>query len=261
MRVGRWLCFVLVLTLSTRAAATACPTIDHTHAAWSSILDRWVNDGRVAYAAIQRDGRPALDEYLHHLSSTCAADYENWSRTERIAFWINAYNAFAVELILDHYPIASIRKIGWLPGAAFRKDFIPMPELKGGNISLNEIEHGTLRAEFREPRIHFALVCASRSCPPLRREAYRAADLDDQLDDQARTFLRDTSKNRFDAATNTLYLSRIFDWFRADFEAVADSLPAYVARYMDEPRANQPEVTVEFLEYDWSLNDQAETPG
>jgi hypothetical protein len=260
MSVGPWLLFAVVLAVPAGAATAACPTIDHTHAAWTAILERRVTDGRVAYAALARDDRDALERYLHQLSATCAADYEGWSRAERLAFWINAYNAFTVELVLDHYPITSIRTIGWLPGAAFRQAFIPMPGLKGGDVSLNDIEHDTLRADFREPRIHFALVCASTSCPPLRGEAYRAADLDAQLDDQARIFLRDPSKNRFDPATNTLQLSRIFDWFRADFEAVAESLPAYVARYLDDPRVNRPGVDVEFLDYDWSLNDQATPP-
>ena len=131
-----------------------------------------------------------------------------------------------------------------------------MPDLKGGNISLDDIEHRTLRTDFKEPRIHFALVCAARSCPPLRSEAYRAADLDRQLDDQGRTFLNDPRKNRFDPATKTLYLSRIFDWFHGDFEAAAGSVKAYATRYLDDPRAKRPEVEIEFLSYDWSLNDQ-----
>jgi hypothetical protein len=103
-------------------------------------------------------------------------------------------------------------------------------------------------------------VCASRGCPPLRGEAYRAPDLDRQLDDQARAFLADESKNRFDSATNTVYLSPIFDWFRADFRAVAGSLPAYVARFMDDPGVSRANVEVKFTEYDWSLNDRATTP-
>jgi hypothetical protein len=256
MSIARFLLLAVVLAVAARTAAATCPTIDHDHRAWTAILQRWVSDGRVDYANLRRASSTALAAYLDQLSATCAADYEHWSRAQRLAFWINAYNAFTVKLILDHYPIASIRKIGWLPGAAFRERFIPMPELKGGSVSLDDIEHGTLRADFREPRIHFALVCASRSCPALRSEAYRASDLDRQLDDQAQTFLRDASKNRFDAATHTLYLSRVFDWFRPDFEAVAESLPAYVAPYMADPRVRQPDVEVRFLEYDWSLNDQ-----
>jgi hypothetical protein len=211
----------------------------------------------VAYRALQAEGRASLESYLHDLSAACASDYERWSRAERLAFWINAYNAFAVQLILDHYPISSIRRIGWLPSAAFRRKFIPMPQLKGRNVSLDDIEHGTLRADFREPRIHFALVCASRGCPALRAEAYRGSVLDRQLDDQARGFLRDASKNQFDPATRTLHLSPIFDWFRADFEVAAGSVPAYVAPYLGDPRAAEPEVRVAFLKYDWSLNDQA----
>jgi len=246
---------VATLLLRSPQAHAACTRIDPAHAAWSAVLARWVDHGEVDYAGLGRDGRADLDAYLATLSGACSQDYEGWTEAEKIAFWINAYNAFTIRLILDHYPVASIRKIGWLPGAAFRQDFIPMPGLKGRTISLNEIEHGTLRSAFHEPRIHFALVCASRSCPVLRSEAYRGADLDRQLEDQARAFLRDPTKNRFDAATGTLYLSAIFDWFGDDFRSAAGSVPAFVGRYLDiKP---DPSVSVVFLPYDWSLNDRA----
>jgi len=237
-------------------AAESCPPFDHDHSAWTDLLRRWVSDGRVDYTAWLREGRQPLAAYLAALSATCASDYQTWSDAQRLAFWINTYNAFTVELILDNYPLASIRKIGWLPGAAFRKQFIPMPGLKGRTVSLNDIEHDTIRADFADARIHFALVCASRSCPPLRAEAYRGADLDRQLADQARIFLGDASKNRFDAAAKTLYLSAIFDWFAADFRAAAGSVQAFVAPYMGDPRAAEPGVRIEFLDYDWSLNDR-----
>ncbi len=253
LRNGR---LVIALCLFTGVARAACTSIDQTHAQWSAILGRWVTDGRVHYAGLQREGQPALAAYLAALSGACGPDYERWTRAERIAFWINAYNAFTVRLVLDHYPIASIRKIGWLPGAAFRERFIPMEGLKGGTISLDDIENGTLRSTFREPRIHFALVCASASCPPLRSEAYRDADLDRQLDAQARAFLHDPTKNRIDPATKTLYLSSIFKWFRGDFEAAAGSLPAYVAQYLDFGTTHVADYDVEFLDYDWSLNDR-----
>jgi hypothetical protein len=218
-------------------------------------LHRWVNDGLVDYAALQGEARASLEAYLKDLSATCAIDYEKWSREQRLAFWINAYNAFTVQLIVDNYPISSIRKIGFLPAAAFRREFIPMPGLKGKKISLDDIENGTLRASFREPRIHFALVCASLGCPELPKEAYRASDLNRQLDHQARLFLSDTRKNRFDPATNTLYLSPIFKWFKADFEDVAGSVPAYVAQYLDDPNIGKPGVKIKYTKYDWSLND------
>lgn len=243
---------VTLLLASSAMAHAACIPLDPAHAAWTAVLERYVDDTGVDYAALEREGQPALDAYLRTLSGACAADYERWSQAERIAFWLNAYNAFTVKLILDHYPIASIRKIGFLPGAAFRERFIPMPGLKGGVISLDDIENDTLRRAFREPRIHFALVCASRSCPALRREAYRGADLDRQLDDQARGFLGDASKNRVDRAAQRLDLSSIFKWFRGDFDAAAGSVPAYVARYVDGVSGYD----VTFLDYDWSLNDR-----
>jgi hypothetical protein len=257
MRIGHRVRFLVpALLVLGGVAGAACPPVDHEHAAWTAILARWVRNGEVAYGELKRDGRPQLEAYLAGLSSACADDYQAWTRAQRLAFWMNAYNAFTVKLILDNYPVTSIRKIGWLPGAAFRQAFIPMPGLKGGLISLDDIEHRTLRSDFREPRIHFALVCAARSCPALRSEAYRATDLERQLDDQARTFLADPSKNRFDAAANTLFLSAIFDWFRADFESVAGTLPGYVTRYLSDPRAGAAGVRIEFLDYDWSLNER-----
>ena len=238
-------------------AADTCALFDQEHSAWTGLLRRYVRDGVVDYAGWRRDGQQGLDGYLGSLQSVCRGHYDTWSQTQKLAFWINAYNAYTVRLILNHYPLKSIRDIGVLPGAPFREDFIPMKKLRGGTISLNDIEHEILRKEFREPRIHFAIVCASKSCPALRSEAYRAAALDRQLDDAARGFLRDTTRNRFDAAARTLWLSAIFDWFDDDFEHAAGSVPAFVARYTDEPTARAIRdggVRVEFLDYDWSLN-------
>jgi hypothetical protein len=212
----------MMLTNPAITRAAECPKIDHAHGAWNALLQRWVRDGRVAYSAIKQEVGAPLEAYLEELSAACALNYEKWSRNERLAFWINAYNAYTVKLIVDHYPIQSIR---------------------------------TLRADFREPRIHFALVCASVGCPVLSNEAYRAKDLDRQLDEQARLFLSDTSKNRFDPATNTLHLSPIFDWFRADFAAVAGTVVAYVAQYLNDPRISKPDVKIKYTDYDWSLND------
>ncbi len=234
----------------------SCATLDHRHAAWTEILRRFVRDGQVDYAGLARHGQRHLSRYLQALASVCPDDYGHWTRDQQLAFWLNAYNAYTVRLILDHYPLSSIRTIGILPGAAFRTTFISM-RLRDRTLSLNDIEHEILRREFVEPRIHFAIVCASQSCPRLRSEAYRAADLDPQLDDQARLFVRDPSKNRFDPAARVLHLSSIFTWFHEDFERAAGTLVDYVARYADEPVAagvRQPGVRVEFLDYDWSLN-------
>ena len=179
-----------------------------------------------------------------------------WTREQRLAFWINAYNAFTIRLVLDHYPLSSIRSIGFLPLAAFRTKFIPLGAGRT-RMSLNDIENKILRQQFQDARIHFAIVCASKSCPTLRSEAYRSSALDQQLDEAARAFLDDPSKNRWEPVSRTLYLSSIFTWFRDDFEREAKTLPAFVGRYLrqsDRAALDSGNVRVVFLDYDWSLN-------
>lgn len=250
----------LALALATAGTASAAVEVagDREHAAWTSLLRSHVSRGLVDYAALAGE-RPTLDTYLRSLESVDRAEFEGWPRADQLAFWINAYNAYTVKLVLDHYPLRSIRSIGFLPGSAFKRRFIPLDRLAGGELSLDDIEHRILRERFHEPRVHFAIVCASRSCPVLRDEAYRGRDLEAQLDDAARTFVRDPARNRYDPASRTLWLSSIFKWFRGDFEAAAGTLPAFVARYTDEPTAEELRrdgVHVEFLDYDWSLNER-----
>jgi hypothetical protein len=248
---------VVILVIPVISYSNECPEIDHDHEEWSGILENWTNEGLVNYTGLKNEGRVSLDSYLNKLSATCAVDYIKWSRDQRIAFWLNAYNAFTIQLIVDNYPISSIRSIGFLPLAAFREKFIPMEGLKGGTISLNDIENETLRADFQEPRIHFALVCASIGCPPLLDVAYKASTLNQQLDQQTRLFLNDVSRNRFDSEKNTLFLSPIFKWFKADFEVDTSSVAEYVEKYMDDFEITNQGVEIKYTDYDWSLNDQA----
>jgi hypothetical protein len=241
------------------AAEPGAPGSIRAHAAWTELLGRHVSGGLVDYAALKRDGRPALQAYLQALEAVERAELESWPRADQLAFWIDAYNAYTVKLVLDHHPVRSIRSIGLFTGAAFRRKFIPLERAAGARLSLDDIEHHILRERFRDPRVHFALVCASRSCPVLRAEAYRGPELEAQLDDAARTFLRDPARNRYDPVARTLFLSSIFTWFRRDFEAAAGSLPAFVARYADPATARAlrgPGVKVVFLDYDWSLNER-----
>ncbi len=236
---------------------TSCASIEREHTAWSSLLGKYVHDGSVDYEGLKRQGVTELNNYLATLSSVCAADERAANRDERLAFWINAYNAFTVKLILDHYPVQSIRSIGLLPLAAFKKKFIPMPGLGKGDLSLDDIENDILRKQLGEPRIHFAIVCASKSCPKLRSQAYRADAVNLQLDQAARDFIQDSSKNRYDAAKRTFYASSIFKWFREDFERAKGSLAAFIGQYAQPDVAaalNQGDVHIEFLDYDWSLN-------
>jgi hypothetical protein len=254
----------LALALAASAPATAAPQAGRTaatreHAAWTELLRRYVSGGLVDYASLKERGRPALDAYLRSLEAVDRDELGSWPRADQLAFWIDAYNAYTVKLVLDHYPLRSIRSIGFLPGSVFRKRFIPLERAAGRKLSLDDIEHHMLRERFRDPRIHFAIVCASRSCPALRAEAYRGRDLDAQLDEAARAFLRDPARNRYDPARRTLFLSSIFKWFRGDFEAAAGSLPAFVARYADAPAAEalrRGDARIAFLPYDWSLNER-----
>jgi hypothetical protein len=176
------------------------------------------------------------------------------SREERLAFWINAYNILAIDLVRRHYPIDSIRSIGGLLSPVWKKD---AGEIGGRVYTLHEIEHEILRP-MGEPRIHAAIVCASLSCPPLRREPYRAAELDAQLDDNSRRWLADPRKGaRIDRPGHTLHLSRIFDWFAEDFDGgvlpfVGAHLPSEEAEWL---RDQGGDLRVRYLDYDWRLND------
>lgn len=253
--------FVCLLALATSAwAGPPCPPLDQSHSAWTQLLRRYVKDGSVDYSRWRAEGRAELDRYLRSLASTCRSEPERWSKEQKLAFWINAYNASMVKLVIDHLPIDSVRAIGAPPGDAFTRRFIPLGHLwKGGQeeLSLDELEHDILRRELGDPRVHFALVCAARSCPALRSEAWQGARLGEQLDAAGRKFLRDPKRNRFDGKAKTLHLSSIFKWFREDFERGGRKLEDFVALYLEgEPKAALAagEARLEFAEYDWSLN-------
>ena len=181
------------------------------------------------------------------------------ARNEKLAFWINAYNILAIDLVRRHYPIDSIRSIGGLLSPVWKKT---AGEIAGRPYTLHEIEHEILRP-MGEPRIHAAIVCAALSCPPLRREPYRGAELEAQLDDNVRRWLADPRKGaRIDRSTGTLYLSPILDWFAEDFgdnvlPFAAAHLPAEDASWI---RAHESALRVRYFEYDWRLNDAAPGP-
>jgi hypothetical protein len=254
--------------LPAQAAATP---FDPSHAAWDALLARrvgWTADGhtsRVDYRGFATE-REALREYLAQLSALDAAVYAGWTRSERLAFLINAYNAYTIELVLDAYPkLASIRDLGsWLRSPWER----PFFQLLGRHCSLDTVEHGMIRAPgaFDDPRIHFAVVCASIGCPALRPEALTGAKLDGQLDDSMGRFLADRSRNRYDPAARALQVSRLFDWYRGDFEKgfrglarIEDVFARHADALADAPADRQAirerRVPVRFLNYDWRLND------
>lgn len=217
------------------------------HRAFSEVLQQHVTNGQVNYPGIPGDRR--FGEYLQLLNRVDPGRLP--SRDDRLAFWINAYNAFAVKGILDGYSPAT-----WVGRYRY---FIGRDYAVGGQaITLYDLEREVLVKEFREPRIHFAIVCASRSCPGLRSEAYVADRLEAQLDESARGFVNDPTKNRFDREHRVATVSMIFKWFRGDFEAQAGSLAHYLAQYVSDPELARDLKTdsyrIEFLDYDWSLN-------
>ncbi len=203
---------------------------------------------RVDYAALQKS--VPWETLIRSLRDSDPASLA--SRNERLAFWINAYNILAIDVVQRHYPIDSIRSIGGLLTPVWKQ---PAGTIGGRSHTLDEIENEILRP-LREPRIHAAIVCASLSCPPLRREPYRATELDAQLDDNVRRWLADPRKgSRIDRADHVLFVSRIFDWFSGDFGDV----PSFVASHRSAEdgawiREQGQSLAIRYFDYDWNLN-------
>jgi hypothetical protein len=228
------------------------------HSSFTRLLQRVVNEeGNVDYAQLKVQADSVLTPYLGQLATT---DPSSLGRDARLAFWINAYNAYTLKLIVEHYPVQNIWAV--TPGPAEPKDNSPFA-LEVGTVAdtvrtLDEIEHEIIRERFDEPRIHFALVCAAASCPRLRREAYTGSRLDAQLDDQTRTFFHDNTKNRIPAGDGQIQLNRILKWYGQDFGTTAD-LQRFIAPYFEgavRDSLSRAAYEVAFLPYDWSLNDQ-----
>lgn len=240
--------FSILFTLVTFSVTVFTASAQLDHSAYSAVLGSHVRDGRVDYAGIKKDGRFA--PYLASLSSTKASGLKG---ADRLAFWINVYNAFTIKLISDNFPLKSIRDLS--NGKVWDR---PLVTIEQTTYSLNEIENDLIRP-LGDNRIHFALVCAARSCPPLLSEAYTAANVDSLLDLQAQRFLNDPALNRFDNAAGKAYLSHVFEWYLADFGKTHADLLRTISRYLQQPiRARlekEPKAwTIVWNDYDWSLN-------
>lgn len=210
------------------------------HAGLDSLLQKYVSEtGKVNYKGL-KDSKDALYAYCQLLSDNPVQDA--WSREEKMAYWINAYNAFTLRLIADHYPTPSIMRFDG--GKTWDVKRIA---IGGKKYSLNDIENDILRPQFKDPRIHFAINCAAKSCPPLRNRAYTAENLDSTLEARTRAFINDPQYNTLTASKASV--SKIFEWYAADF----GDLKNYLNRYADTQL--KPSATVVFLEYDWALNE------
>ncbi len=304
--MARWslpLQMAIVLTgcvplLVTGCAATAPPVpgpptgtpsltttaFDHSHAIFDEVLDQYVENGLVDYNGLQASPQ-SFYVYIDRLGAVDPADMETWSPEQKMAYWINAYNAFTIQAIIERYPITERSLVGiffprnsilQISGIWSRLTFTA----GGRQVTLGHIEHEILRKAFDDPRIHFAIVCASTSCPALRAEAYRADVLEYQLHQQTVAFINDSSRGtRWDGERQRLMVSKIFKWFKSDFKAsnhagsfvgravdFDNPIVAYVRPYLEkaavaEALDRKPDVRVAYLHYDWRLNEQIRTTG
>jgi len=252
----RWIASVCALAGAGAAASaqTPAPAATPDHAPFSAMLAAYVTDGMVDYDAFARD--PRFPAYLHSLESVRAA---RLSREDRLAYWVNVYNAYTIQLINSRGERSSIRHINRVLGVTVKSPWSEsIVRADGRALTLDDVEHQILRPEFKDPRIHVALVCAAKGCPPLRSEAYVGSRINEQLDDQARRFLSQSHKNRVDIATRTVFGSPIFTWYREDFGGTIAGVANFWVRYIpagatrDLLRAGA--FTWRDTEYDWSLN-------
>ncbi|MDW3197449.1 MAG: DUF547 domain-containing protein [Cytophagales bacterium] len=223
------------------------------HEIFDVLLKKHVDaSGLVSYRGFEKD-REQLDQYLDLLTDNPPND-QHWTEPEKLAYWINLYNAFTIDLILDHYPVESIKDIG----AKVQVPFVNTPwdikfiEIAGEKYDLNNIEHNILRKIFEEPRIHFAINCASMSCPKLRAEAFKASKLEEQLQEQAVEFLNDPARNLI--SPDKAEVSKIFQWFSGDFTK-SGSLREFLNQYVQQKILE--EADIDYMDYEWSIN---ETP-
>ena len=243
---------------------------DQDHKDWDNVLKDHVADGLVDYKAVSKDLR--FSRYLGALADVQAAELKTWTRDQQMAYWINAYNAYTMKAILDHYPIRRTTFKGRLyPDNSIRQIEGVWDELRfqagGQKVTLNEIEHGILRKDFADPRIHVALVCASIGCPHLQRYAFVADTLDEQLTAASKAFVENPLQVRLDLGEGVLYLSKILDWYGEDFPAAtstksyggASGPVAWVAKHLHPIKAQAITGTtldVKWISYDWTLNEK-----
>ena len=258
-----------VLLLIVHVPGQAEP-FDHEHATWNLLVKNNVHwnlnrtASQVNYAGFQ-ETHDFLKRYLFSLSAVTRTEFDTFRREQQLAFLINAYNAFTVELILTEYPeVTSIKELGSLFSSPWKRKFFL---LLGESQNLDGIEHDLIRGSgrYNEPLIHFAVNCASIGCPALLDEAFMAEKLDQQLLESTERFLNDRSRNRFDARTGTLEISSIFDWYAEDFSKGwrgYDSLHDFFRTHADwitddaesVEKLRKAALRIEFLDYDWSLN-------
>lgn len=245
---------ILFLAISTSYA------FDHTHHHFDSILKRYtIERGHLSYfnyRDLKKNDSTKLEHYLKQLSLVTKNEFEKFNDDEKLSFLINAYNAFTIKLIIDHYPIKSIKDIGSFLSSPWSRKFITLFEEK---ISLDTIEHELIRKKFNNPMIHFVLVCASKGCPPLQSQAITKNNIELIFQKSVRNFLSDKNKNHYDEKHMRLVLSPIFKWYAEDFLKDGGDLTSWITPFMDDKKVREAlrreDVSISYSNYDWSLNE------
>jgi hypothetical protein len=262
----RWIALVILSAAATPLRGQALPD----HSTFDRVLKQVRHGGLVDYAGLEAD-RSGLDAYVDELGRTDPEAISTGSRDAQLAFWINAYNACTLRLVIDHYPIEKrgliagiVNTVAGVPDNSIRQipntwkeQFCPVA---GTDRALDEIEHEIIRP-MGDPRIHFAVNCASRSCPVLAPQAYKADSLDQQLDAAVYRFVSDSRHFRLDrTASAVLHVNKVLDWYKDDFggergvvEFLIEYVPEEDAAFLHE----HPDIRVDYFDYDWTLNDTA----
>ena len=235
---------------------------ENQHQLFTDVLNAHVQEGAVDYTSLCKDTR--FTQYMDQLASRNPDTLGG--EKEKLAFWINAYNAWTLKIICDNYPLKSINELhsGGLAIGMILKTTVwdkKLVVINNGKTSLSDIEHKIIRPVFKDARIHFAIVCAAKGCPPLRNEAYEADRLDQQLDEQGRIFLGQKNKNSFTFGKKLANISPIFGWFKEDFGSKPESVLCFIARYLPESMGKSlaedaQSWRIKYTYYDWSLNEQ-----
>ena len=222
------------------------------HDLFDQVLQEHVDEkGRVNYTKLTANPEK-LEAYLDLLAVANPAEL---SYNAQLAFWVNAYNALVIKGVVDHYPITSVRKVKLFNGFFSRLKF----QAAGKTYTLNQIEHGIIRTEFVDPRVHFVLVCASSSCPPLENRAFSAETIEERLESATLNFIRNPEQVRIDRAKRRVYLSKIFKWYDDDFKEGYDGVADFLTDYLlpkDAEFLASMDIKFRHLDYDWTLNDK-----
>jgi len=249
---------------------------DLSHKGFTAVMKKFNSEGLINYKELKADPS-LLMAYMKSLKEVTPAEFQKWSKKDKISLWINAYNAFTLKAIIDNYPIkSSFFKLAIYPKNSIRQingvwDKLKFPVLDK-ELTLEHIEHEILRKEFNEPRIHMALVCAALSCPPLREEAFTGEKFEAQMKDQAETFFAKPSNFKIESPKDIVYISQIFNWFGEDFiknygknskfanhDEKERSVLNYLSQFLseaDQRFLESAKIEIKYLKYDWTLNER-----